>query len=56
DVNDDLAEEMDDDMNDGGTVKLCRESQIDIPILLTLGLCRSSEVSVELAWACLGGV
>ncbi|KAG2739913.1 hypothetical protein P692DRAFT_20754402 [Suillus brevipes Sb2] len=29
--NDDLAEEMDDDTNDGGTMKQCRGSDIDIP-------------------------
>jgi hypothetical protein len=29
--NDDLAEEMDDDTNDGGTMKQCRGSEIDIP-------------------------
>jgi hypothetical protein len=29
--NDDLAEEMDDDTNDGGTMKLCRGSEIDMP-------------------------
>ncbi|KAG2739200.1 hypothetical protein P692DRAFT_20757224 [Suillus brevipes Sb2] len=28
DVNDDLAGEMDDDTNDGGTMKLCRGSEI----------------------------
>jgi hypothetical protein len=31
DDHDDLAEGMDDDTNDGGTMKLCRGSKIDIP-------------------------
>jgi hypothetical protein len=43
--NDDLAEDMDDNTNDGRTMKICRGSEIDIPILLTLGLSRSSEFS-----------
>ncbi|KAG2757155.1 hypothetical protein P692DRAFT_20712933, partial [Suillus brevipes Sb2] len=30
DVKDNLAEEMDDDTNDDGTMKLCRRSKIDI--------------------------
>ncbi|KAG1761488.1 hypothetical protein EDD22DRAFT_847714 [Suillus occidentalis] len=42
---DDLAEEMDDNTNDGGTMKLCRGSEIDILILLTLGLSKSREFS-----------
>jgi hypothetical protein len=41
--NGDLAGELDDDTNDGGTMKHCRGSEIDNPILLTLGLSRSSE-------------
>ncbi|KIK37482.1 hypothetical protein CY34DRAFT_810289 [Suillus luteus UH-Slu-Lm8-n1] len=44
---DDLAEEMDDDMNDGGTMELCRGSEIDIPILLTVGLYGRSWLAFE---------
>ncbi|KAG2739483.1 hypothetical protein P692DRAFT_20755491, partial [Suillus brevipes Sb2] len=36
DVNDDLAEEMDNNRNNGGTMKLCRGSEIDIPDLRNL--------------------